>query len=268
MSDLFLKSTDLDKYNSRGDFLHLDIDYTSNAIRLDFDSTTAITTDDGSLIIGLNVTHATGITAGSKSITLPLALCFTIHSDKNEYEMFDMDEYKKSKDAKAAKKKIKQQPLEALLLKAIAAQNLDFSVPKAGFVSVSTSPNDDSFIDGTFPLEKYRFCQVVDAVFDETTKNPLTGKNLAATGAAQGGGGAYKSNAQTELAKLYDRQNVIKTISNAWLNNLHDTKMTTDDRDTAVFMKIALNDPNLRDYLSLIMGVSLPVIQCVDNGEF
>lgn len=257
MSDLYLKSTELDKYNSRGDFLHLDIDYTSNAIRLDFSSSTALTLDNGSLLIGLLVNTATGLTAGNKSINFPLLLCFTIHSESDEYELFDMDEYKKSKDAKAAKKKCKQQPLEKLILATLAAQKIDFSVPSFGFISIASTPNDESFLDGTFPLEKNRIC-IIDAIA-EGAVNPLADKKLSAgANAASSGGGKGYSSAQTELAKLFDRQSVIKTVSNAWLNNVNGTDTKVDDIATNGLMTTALNDPNLREYLSLIMGVQLP----------
>lgn len=257
MSDLYLKATEIDKYNSRGDYLHLDIDYLHNAVRLDFDSCTALTLDNGSLIIGMNVTSCTGITTGNKSLTLPLPMCFTLHSESDEYELFDMDEYKKSKDAKAAKKKCKQQPVEALLLKAIAAQGLDFSIPSFGFISIATTPNDESFSDGTFPIEKYRFC-IIDKLADGAV-NPLADKKLGTGANAANSGGSYGKAAQTELSKLFDRQSAIKTVSNAWLNNIKGTDIKADDCLTSSLMSEALNDANLRDYLSLILGVQLPV---------
>lgn len=256
MSDLYLSKVELEKTNSRGDFLHLDIDYRSNAIRIDFDGSTSAIDKDGNLLIGLNATHVTGVTAGKSSLALPMLLCFTLHKAGNKYELFDMEEYKKSKDAKLAKKSVDAQPLELLILKAIEAQTIDFSANLCGFISIAGSPNDESFISGDFPIEKYKFCMPAPS-----TSEALKDKKLDPTAPSGFGNGYSAKPAQTELAKLFDRQSVIKTISNAWINQKEATETKVDDRDTYAFMKQALQDKELRDYLSLICGIALPDIE-------
>lgn len=254
MSDLYVSKVEVEKNNSRGDFLHLDIDYRSNAIRIDFDSSVSAIDAQGNLLIGLNATHITGVTAGKNSLPLPMPLCFTLHKAGNKYELFDMEEYKKSKDAKAAKKSVDAQPLELLILKAIEAQKVDFSANLFGFISIAGSPNDESFVSGDFPIEKYKF-----GIFDQGSAESLKDKKLDPT--APTGNGYSAKPAQTELARLFERQSVIKTVSNAWINQKDSTDMKVDDRDTYAFMKSALQDKELRDYLSLICGIALPDIE-------
>jgi len=254
MSDLYLSKVELEKTNSRGDFLHLDIDYRSNAIRIDFDGSTSAIDKDGNLLIGLNATHVTGVTAGKNALPLPMPLCFTLHKSGNKYELFDMEEYKKSKDSKAAKKSVDAQPLELLILKAIEAQNVDFSANLCGFISIAGSPNDESFISGDFPIEKYKF-----GIFDASQTEPLKDKKLDPTAPAGFGGYSAKP-AQTELAKLFDRQSVIKTLANAWLNDKNKTEVKLDDRVTFELMRDALADNRFREYVSLVCGVALPFL--------
>jgi hypothetical protein len=255
MTDVYLKSTEADKYNSRGDFLHLDINYLTDSVVLDFDACTQMTTDKGSIIIGLNVTNVTGVSAGAKTLPLPMPLCFTIHATGDSYELFDMVEYKKSKDAKAAKKTIEPTPLEGLLLKAITAQGLDFSVNQAGTIKLMSTPTDEMFLSGEFPIEKFRFVMLTPS-----TSEALKGKVLGLGASGGAGGGKGYASAQTELAKMHDRRQAIKVIANAWLNDRDGTDYKLDDTvNTSAMMTKALSDPNLRDYLSLICGASLPV---------
>jgi hypothetical protein len=184
---------ELTKYNSKGDFLNLELNYADLSSRFTASAIKFHKQDDGSYYVTMIAEDITNV-AGSVKCDMPLKCCFCIHS--SEYEAYDA----------TTKAKAKFQPcnFEKLLIRYL--DSIDCSKVYEGLLNMQPTDFDIEFLNGAIPMEAFKNIKITE-ITDEAAIAKFEAIKFEG---ASSGSRSYGKPAQTEAERLTDRLNFVK----------------------------------------------------------
>ena len=229
MSDLWF-STEKKGFNQLGDFIHLEHDWNSSNVVIEFSAMKAIKLDNGSICLGMIATKITGV-ANNVKIEFPFACAVTIHTEP--YQIYD---------AKAkGKVEVKNGDLEAVLLKYFG-DDFNFEKCYKGSIELVYTKFVSAVIEGKMTHE-----QLALVTLEETEDLPIKDLRLESSKNGSKGGKSYAP-AETTAQRIEARTKALFALADDLLTDKVKEAPTLYQVTLAV---VALDPESRETWLSL-----------------